>query len=56
MRSQANLACKTSEILQALGKLSIVGNLDVDIKASKMVCSVVAGSFFIFLFFPAKYE
>jgi hypothetical protein len=38
------------------GKISIVGMLEVDIKASRMVCSVVAGSFFIYLFFPAKYQ
>jgi hypothetical protein len=28
-----------------IGKIDIVGMLDVDIKASRMVCSVVAGSF-----------
>jgi hypothetical protein len=34
------------------GKISIVGTLDVDIKASRMVCSVVAGSFLSTYFFP----
>ncbi len=29
----------------SIGKISIVGTLDVDNKASRMVCSVVAGSF-----------
>jgi hypothetical protein len=38
------------------GKISIVGALEVDIKANRMVCSVVAGSFFIYLYFPAKYQ
>jgi hypothetical protein len=38
------------------GKFSIVGTLDVDIKASRMVCSVVVGSSFFYLFLPAKYQ
>jgi hypothetical protein len=42
--------------LSSDARISIVGTLEVDIKASGMVCSVVAESFFIFLFFPAKYQ
>ncbi len=38
------------------GIISIVVTVEVDIKASRMDCSVVAGSFFIYLFFPAKYQ
>ena len=47
------MARKASEISRAMGKLvSIVGTLDVDIKASRMVCSVVAGNFLSTHFFP----
>jgi hypothetical protein len=38
------------------GKISIVGTIDVDIKASRMVCSVVAGSFLSTYFFPPNYQ
>jgi hypothetical protein len=34
------------------GKISIVGTLEVDIKASRMVCSVVAEVFLSTYFFP----
>jgi hypothetical protein len=36
----------------SLGIISIVGMLNVDIKASRMVSSVVAGSFLSTFFFP----
>jgi hypothetical protein len=38
------------------GKISIIGTIDVDIKASRMVCSVVAGSFLSTYFFPPNYQ
>jgi hypothetical protein len=37
----------------SVGKISIVRTLDVDIKASRMICSVVVG-FFYLLIFPRK--
>jgi hypothetical protein len=35
-----------------MGKYPSLGALDDDIEASGMVCSVVAGSFYTYLFFP----
>jgi hypothetical protein len=38
------------------GKISIVRTLDVDIKASRIGLFCGDGKFFIYLFFPAKYQ
>jgi hypothetical protein len=56
-RPQLILACKAAEILRAMGKYPSSGQLMLTlIKASRMVCSVVAGSFLSTYFFLPNYQ